>query len=400
MERIIQNRETLSNHKIATGKRITNNDLFKFISDNIECFVNMGCVDLNQIDEKKINTLDKLEYNDVQKINYFPINLSKIFKLNISGFNRYLHYGGITSIELNENKVLKKYNITLFSSVIYCLYSSFSILTEDLQHKFISGLFTRMKKELNLKYSEFNYSKYKWTLLDMQKNMDSGIFDSSIIKYLSDYLSINIFIIDLNLDKLYFAGGNEFIPFKKNIFLIKYSDGLFEPLFTEQSKTFSINDNLIKYIIANKDCVNIYFTSDLSSGFNEYTEPLVAVKKLTKKEIAEKKKAEDIETAKYVKSDKCDKYDKYDETQNAYIESDTEEIIEEIFEKSPKKQIKDMGFSDDKIKIKKSDIKNTMKLDELQKIAISLDLILNKKIDGKTKTKTKQELIDEIKSKL
>ena len=373
MEKIV------SKQKIINGKRITNDDLFKFIRKNSESFKNIGCIDLNKIESDiKITKLNKLTYQDIQKINYLPPNLSKIFKLNLSDFNRYLHYGPLNSVTIKDKKTETDLFVTLFSSVIYCVYQSFSSLQIESQKKFIVELIIRMKKESSVKYIDFLYSKYKWNKTDLYKDMDNGVFGPNIIKYLSDYLSVNIFILDLVEDKLFFGGGNEFISFRKNIFLIKYEDDVYEPLFTEQSKTFSINDSLINYIKEHPDIINIYFSlwsSDLSSVFSEYLEPLVKPKRITKKELEleqDKKKKEIID-------------EKYDESLNAYNETDTEiiEEIKEVFIKSHKKSNKII-------------INSKMKVDELQKIALELGIDISKKIDGKKKNKTKQELIDDI----
>lgn len=430
MEPVTNNKP--QNQKV--GKRISTDDLIKYIKIHKEGIKNVKYIDLNDVPEQKNPTsLEKAYFQNIVEVNYLPKNLSEIFKLNESN-KKYLHGGCLKTINFRNNKY---FQISFFSSIISCLKQSFFSATISDQTIFITKLINRLMTESSgVRFTEFAYKKrYDWKKTDVQEDMGNNLFGPNIMKYVSDYFHINIFILDLDRDLLFF-GGDEYVPYKRTLFLFKYPDGVFEPLFIGNSRAFTVDSDLIKEIRDNPDYVNVYnMTNKMSLGFEEMQEELIFYKpkkdkvkiKIEKPEEAyDKKKQEKIkEQAKKDKEKKesakknvkvedseesQNSDEKYDEDMNAYSEDSTEENEEDNKKikqlsdnndeekeekpvKATKKTIKNKSVEkESKTKYNIKDIKSTLKVAELKEIAKELGITIGKK--------TKDVLIEEIKNKL
>lgn len=264
------------NKATKTGKRINLDDLFTYIKKNKHIFKDVGCVDLNDTKDTTVYTsLEKLNFQDFRKVNYLPKNLANIFKLHSADFGKYIHAGTLKTINLKRQDVTNL-QISLYSSIMTCLKQSFLSLPVSTQVDFISKLIDRLQNESKgSKYEEFCYArKYRWKKSDISNDITHSLSGGNIIKYLSDYFHINIFILDVDKDELYF-GSDEYIPYKKSIFLLKYADETFEPFFTEQTKTFSISDKIIERIRSKSKNINVYVLCDnMDFKFQEVEEDL------------------------------------------------------------------------------------------------------------------------------
>jgi hypothetical protein len=361
-------------------------DLFKYLKKNSEAFKFVSYIDLNDKVEKTIAlTIDKLHFQDSKKINYLPTNLANIFKVNSNNLHKYLHIGVLKAIDGISN-------ISLFSSIITCLKQTFISQTTSNQTLFIMKFVERLKSESKgSKFVEFGYKRYKWDKTDLYNDLSNGAASGNVVKYLCDYLHINIFVLDLDKDELYFGGGEEYIPYKKTIFLLKYEDDTFEPFCTEQSRIFVANDDLIKHIRENKKYVKCHVLSDkVDAEFNEIEEDLEKYRLLkTKKQPIQEKNTEihKIQLCEMeVKKDNDSSDESSDESSDDFDEelSELESELEEELEKP--------------CKIYKSEnIKSTLKLAELQEIAKELEINIAETKNKKTKAKTKDQLVTEIK---
>jgi hypothetical protein len=264
------------NKATKTGKRISLDDLFAFLKKNKQVFKDVGCVDLNDTKDTTVYTsLEKLNFQDFRKVNYLPKNLANIFKLHSADFGKYIHAGTLKTINLKRQDVANL-QISLYSSIMTCLKQSFLSLPVSTQVDFISKLIDRLQNESKgSKYEEFCYArKYRWKKSDISNDITHSLSGGNIIKYLSDYFHINIFVLDVDKDELYF-GSDEYVPYKKSIFLLKYADETFEPFFTEQTKTFSITDKIMDRIRSKSKDVNVYILCDnMDFKFQEVEEDL------------------------------------------------------------------------------------------------------------------------------
>ena len=333
---------------------ITNNILISFIEKNISIFEKIGNIDLNtyHIDEKPINKI---------------INFNKALHVFFNDLKYYEFLENMKYLKKND----KTYNVSMLTSIIYCLYKQYNDKTESDKEIFIWKLIEKLSSDVFIKFTDFEYSKLKWKKNDIVENINNNKYDYKVLKYLSDYFVINIFIVDDS--QLYFCGGNNFIQFRKNIFISKH-DNEFYPIFNEYKKTFSISDKLIQNITSNIDKINIYF-SELPLKI--YNEPIIKIKKNVKFDDKISDNKSKIE---------------YTDTLNGFdvdTECDTPiDIPIETDKKSTSELVKSSVGDNSKSYFKKHSVK------ELRDIALGCDIDIYKSC-GK-KLKTKQELLDEM----
>jgi hypothetical protein len=250
------------------GKRLSLETLITYIESQSN-YDNTIKTKITLVDEPTKNILTKLQFQHSEKINHMPKKLNDFFSLNSDIYHKYLHSGVLEKIQ-NTSKTV---NISLYSSVLSCLISTFSTLTYSDQISYIQQLQDKMKNDITLVYKKSVYSPFSLTKPDIIKSMN--ICEETdyyvIIKYLSCYFTINIFILNIEKDCLEFGNGDVFIPSKKNIFLIKYNNISYEPLFSEKTKVFTNKDLIIKKIIENPKFITSHKINNKESEYFEGT---------------------------------------------------------------------------------------------------------------------------------
>ncbi|ATZ80948.1 hypothetical protein BMW23_0903 [Bodo saltans virus] len=231
------------------SNRISVEGLINYIRRNEKFFDSINIIDLNTIKEVEKLELVKLNYQNVKSIALLPNKLSKIFNINKE---KYLHAGVLETLNGKEQ------NISLFSSILICLKQSYFSQNQQYQQKLVLTLIDCLKSDSR----KFNYKKYGWDRNDLYDSLNRGFIGYNILKFLCDYLYVNIFVLEISSDELIFAGGEEYVPFKKSIFLIHYEKDIFEPMYTEHTKFFSFNDEIMKTINNNITNMKCYKLSD------------------------------------------------------------------------------------------------------------------------------------------
>ena len=151
--------------------------------------------------------LKKLAFQNVCIVQYLPSQLDSIFNVEK---NKYL-YAGTFSDKLKYGNL----NVSLFISVLICLKHDFISLNLLQQQKILEVFIEKIKTESKLfKYTNPNFNKN-----DVVASLNSGFVGTNIIKFFAEYLCVNIFVVDINEDKLMYGNGNIFVPHKKSIFL-------------------------------------------------------------------------------------------------------------------------------------------------------------------------------------
>ena len=226
------------NNKINV-KQLTNSILINFIEKNFNNkeynnYYN-DCGEKENVKDKNINInkLEKLNFSDEKQITFFPTNLDEWFNIE----DKYFHKGCLTHFEpLNVNYNI---NISLFSSIFTCLFDNFSNHLPNKQSVIIQDFILLLKKDSKKKFSEFEYKNKdtSFTSYDLIAELDNGVFGGNIFRYISDYLHINIFVLDVTEDNLTYGNIKIFIPYKKTIFLLKFGDN-YEPMYTKKKNIF------------------------------------------------------------------------------------------------------------------------------------------------------------------
>lgn len=400
---------------------------------------------INNVDNKNNLDISILEMGYVDKINFLPPNLNKLFYKNLN----LIRTGVLTNIPDMNN------NISFITSILSCLMSNFNMKSIDEQINYIKCIINLVYKNFNNNYAK--YKLFKWKKENVLDNLNKLNINYQISYLYAEYFHINIFIIDLKEDKLY-ATNNNFISFKKNIFLIKINNN-YEPIYFNDKKYLQYNSDIINTILENIENVNIFDNEE--NKFNIHIDNLdkylnnkvkldlkdkILLRKFTnndrnnyekdnnnivKNNIKEINKNEENNNIKNIDSDinnfeednelvNVDKFD-ISETENYNIISETkninnqnnnkkifyeklndintnQEIIDNIKNNKNleiKENIKDNKNLEIKIKYNKKDLEQ-YKLEEIKNIAKKENINLKHKVDGKNKMKTKLQLIKEI----
>ena len=230
------------------GKRISKDDLLKYLETNKDAAKLANIVDLNEIiSEQELISIEKAPFQGVLEIKWLPKNLADILKISST---KYLHTGCLKKITFRygkRNEQQMDLQVSLLSSIVSCFYAQFSTMTVANQATFIQKLFERLKSDSsNSKFTHFGYNKkYKWHKTDIEVELAKCSYDGKVLKYLSDYFHINIFVLDIERDQIYYS-GDEYVPFKNTIFVLKFSDGTYEPISSQNVKVFAPVHQLVK----------------------------------------------------------------------------------------------------------------------------------------------------------
>jgi hypothetical protein len=360
-------------------KKISIPDLIEFIKKNIKIINKIGSINLDDVysepkSSSEKNTLEQLEFQDMKKVTFLPEKLNKLFDCeNV----KFIHCGVLKNINDGSNS-----NISFYSSIFTCLKQTFISQFVSSQNNFILTFLKRICSEI--KGRQYN-KKYKLCRIEICNNISKNIIDSKVIKFISDFLHINIFILDIVSDVLLFF-DDSFVPYKKSVFLIKYDKVNFEPIFSEHTKFFTISDNLIK---------NIVLSIILIDNLNIVQEDLSFYSGVKNKEVIKETIKEETK--------KINAYDEIvSETENGELHvitfdesknenKDDYEWINEL-KYEPCGDDSDSDYEDTEV----TKVGANTKISELRKIAKNLNI----SIEIEDKKKSKKQLLTEINSYL
>lgn len=152
--------------------------------------------------------------------------------------------GVLTNVDQMEDT-----DISLYSSILWVLRVGFSNYKRHQQADCVIEFIKAFKlASQSDKFKEFGYKEMGWTQKHLLQDIKSGEITSTVVRFLADFLYINIFIINLGNSKLYYSGTDEWIPYKKNIILVRHHNKNFEPVYTKTCKTFEHNSKFASYI--------------------------------------------------------------------------------------------------------------------------------------------------------
>jgi hypothetical protein len=349
------NNNNNNNNTNNSGKRISIDDIIEFINN------------MNKQDEEKDNIINEPE-KDISFIIPLEKNMIQPILLVSSNINTILHdyLPNMVHMGVIKNYVFNKdtYNVSLVASILTCIKDDFMLESISSQQSYINILNLNLINMINNKYKELNYKKYGFKQQELIEQIKLFSNTKMILRLYSDYFSINIFLINLNADKIYIPSS--YSKHKKSIILWLIGDEFFEPIIYNKDKIYTTCD-IITYIIDTNNYTNLFYELD---NISDNISDSVVVKNITNKEN------EVIES-----SELCDK-----------ILNDLSDIEKDNIVRPKKNKNKDNKDKDNK-EIKVSD---KMKLGELQEIAIKLNISINTEKNGKSKNKTKSELIKEI----
>ena len=397
------------------AKRITLNKLISYISTNCIKETDVGKNSISDLINDD-NTNENVVFNILktgksQTISDIPPNLKSIFDPFIKNLIRH------NSIQNLKNS---DYNCSLYFCILFCLFDDFPNSNYNEQELFLINFKNKILEDINGKnlFHIFNYKSLKWKQKDLIESIDKFKNNKMVLKFLSDYLSINIFLLNIVEDKIYaIYSESEFNLFKNCIFMTYFNE-VFEPLSyinnsnqlnnnnnVSNMRTFNYDHEILKKIV-NVDKLKIsLFDEEKSFVVGSNSIPVTADK--SKEDIAQTKhnslsKDKDKDDHDVVVVNNI--FITQDEKKTINVSSDDDKIKEmadnqaniENIQKFAKKNniiIKDL----DKEFIKELyEIDLKTKLIDIQNIAKKYKIELMKENNGKTKAKTKAEIYTEL----
>jgi hypothetical protein len=212
--------EVLENNKSKMTERVTLASLLQFIIDNTQRYQPKEEI----VEEEKPKANIKPIIKTKNKIKSFEETLLESSSpIKFSKFN------------LNHIYIIKYSDSTFLNTMLF-FFSSFSITSEMITsgHKrFIQyGGFT-----------DFGYSKLKWNKKTLLKSIDDNSIDEYYLRSLSDYLHINIFI--LNSDSKLLTLLSDYYPYRKHFVMYKLNNQYY-PIFNKETLYFNAQSDLIQ----------------------------------------------------------------------------------------------------------------------------------------------------------
>lgn len=378
-------------------KRITLNKLLSYVSSiSTSSDSKDSSVDTYKISAFKNDLAESifklLSFGETNTLGDLPKKLKSIFDPFITDMKRI----GIMK--------QKSSNISLLYSLLFCIKSDFADLSDDDKFICIEQLNNKLLSDLHSKklFELYGYNKLGWTSKELYESILNYKNNVLNLRFLSDYLNVNIFMFNINEDKIYCIYPEEkYNLYKPSIFL-SFFDGIFEPIVYKSEKIWKYDfDPLRKLIAVDKKYIGIFdvnFTKDKDSSqliFSTGPEDLLKYlpKKLEKdnKDIKQHDNQDNEYDEVYAKNPSTEIY--INDPEDSDIEVETAKNDQDIF----------CTKSDtDTTSIQIHTINPKMNIAELQKLAKELDISINKGMfkNGNPKLKTRAELYSELLSKI
>jgi hypothetical protein len=350
------------------------------------------------------NINDVLNIDETSDLKYIKHPFSEIFDNN-----NFLFYK-IGIVHTMKNDKNTDFNCSVYSSILTCIVENYIDNTIDIRMNFINKFVIQILEDIGKEklYTKFNYRALGWKKKILINNIRTCENNEIVIKFLSDYLNVNIFIIDIPKNKIYVSYGEEqFNKYKKNYFFTCIND-IYEPVLCNSISNikydnipFSIIINHYKNII---NIINVNFSKknknkEFSIG-NENIEQYLDNPVQICNYNVNLKITDNIvnESDTIINNNDFDEFsdtDLYTQQDVNLIDSAVDTEIE--INNANNKDIFYKKYND---VIKLNNINVAQKLSYLQEVAIKLEIPIKSNIaykNGNKKMKTKAQLINDIK---
>jgi hypothetical protein len=414
-------------------KRITLNKLLSYIQ-SISEFDAKDDYDIasfkNDLSESQFKIL---KFGETVTLGDLPKKLKTIFDPFISDMKR-------IGVLPNKNKTT---NISLIYSVLYCIKSDFLDLSNADKINCIDQFTDKMLSDIGEKqlYKNYEYKGIGWNKKEFIETIDKYKNNIMTLRFLSDYLHVNIFLLNANEDKIYAIYPEEEYNIFKTSILLSFYDNVFEPIVYKNNNVWNNDmEPLKKLINIDKKYIGILNCNFKKNNDNEDDVKIFTVgsENLSKYLINDNKndnedKSDDKNDNEDKSDDKNDNEDKSDDKNNENEEADEDNEFDEVYIKdaeiepeicindieetemddqtvknekdifyvNQKKNNKNKDFDDEESELIAT-ISKTMKLDDMQVVAkkFNIDLAIGQYKNGKSKMKTKTDLYNDIITKI
>ncbi len=206
---------------------------------------------------------EKTPCEKVVEVMGLPSNLFQIFSQD--GYRMYTK-GMYTNIQSY------KANISIFSCALEIFFPDFDTLDVTQKMKHLDNFIKKFYFDFAHLYTTFNYKSLGWKKRELISKLNLNVIDKFVIRYLADFLHINIFTLDIKNDKLIYNGSEKFMCFKKSIFLFDFSNNNFQPIQIDGSYISNYNSSVIKKLVQSNYFVEYANTNatQCKNGKNDY----------------------------------------------------------------------------------------------------------------------------------
>ena len=249
---------SVTNDGNQNGKRISLDDIVDFIEKNKK-FINKPSIDqIALLDNKIEQIIEPLQQNKIKQLDQLPTNLRTIFT------GEYMRSGSITNVTTPAET-----DISYVSSVLMMVVPDFADMKGEAQIEYIEVFLRKIHKESKENFTNFGYDKLGWDCKEFSNNIKNFNFGKDLLRYIADFLVINIFILDYETDSLIYVGEKTFCKYKKNIFLIKIKENHFEPIYTKIANFMDHTSSTIIKLISSCFLVE-YLDCDFTNEKEEF----------------------------------------------------------------------------------------------------------------------------------
>jgi hypothetical protein len=279
-------------------------------------------------------------------------------------------------------------------------------MKESKQIKFVEVFIKKIYRESREQYDTFEYKKLGWKKKEFRNHIQQFKFGRDLMKYVADYLHLNIFILDIENDGLIYVGDRIYTKYKKNIFLLKVDDTTFEPLQFGDDSIVGYNSSIINKLVNSRFLVE---RMDCDLTHDEEFNFIVGVEDISRYINGDIK--EDNTELDECLSDDMNGFEEEVECNKEYDIADGVTEIVQFTEEQDNECTKNYDIVDNETTIDQpteeqndNDIEDEVKVDssytvtKLKEIAKSKGIVLSYKKNGKSRGKTKGMLIEEINS--
>jgi len=245
---------------VKEGKNILLHDILTYIQKNAQFIGNpeiLKIEDVNVLPGKELNlsNIDHLIAGKKSTLSNLPKNLQHIF-----GEFCITRTGVLQSVNVPKNA-----DISFFSSLFEIFFADM-ICNESEKRLMIEDLIRKLYMEAKANFNEMKYKEMGWMIKEFLERVKSCSMEKDIYRYCADFLHINIFILDLETDTLYYSGSESFVPYKKNAFVLRFDMDHFEPLYFDDLNTYtpSTTSHIIQKLMNNRYLVE-YQNNNLNS---------------------------------------------------------------------------------------------------------------------------------------
>lgn len=379
------------------------NELIDYVMNN--CVVN-NCITNTNNTKPQLNIVRKYDREQpiVQKIQeQYTYRIKELFGTHS---DKIILGNTMKLLQINNEQI----NISACSSILSCIYENFDTLTCDDQKIYIKKFFEKLLGEAKRRTGLSNFSSpiVSWNKKEIVADITQLKMTQSVIAYIAAYMNINIIVISIDGVTM-FCSGVSFNIFKHNIIL--YNDKAnYQPLYYDTRKIWFFSDNEpLKYMCEHhNDKIKLYHQKTELKDEEMQTKFVIGADG-------------DVETIWNRELDKCNaiinKYSHNTNTENTNVpqkvsenpdnisvQDTTEQVLNAVFSKkcmtTIDSQPSDMASEQNNLEKQNENIseKELIKMTcaELRVLAAQKHIKLSEKRDGKTKQKTKQELINEL----